>query len=45
MTKNITTTVTTTYESPLCDIVEIKSEGLLCNSFEAPEEYDKPYEW
>ena len=44
MIKN-TTKVTTAYESPTCDIVDIKAEGILCNSFETPEEYDKPYEW
>lgn len=44
MSKN-TTKVTTTYESPICDIVDINNEGVLCSSFETPEEYDKPYEW
>ena len=34
MTKIMTEMVANTYESPICDIVEIKSEGVLCNSFE-----------
>lgn len=44
MIKN-TTKVTTTYESPICDIVDINAEGVLCSSFETPEEYDTPYGW
>lgn len=45
MTKNMTEMVVNTYESPICDIVEIKSEGVLCGSFETPTEYDNPYAW
>lgn len=45
MTKHITTTVATAYESPLCDIVEIKSEGVLCASMQQLEEYEGEYEW
>ncbi len=26
------------YESPKCDIVDIKTEGVLCFSFETPED-------
>ena len=33
------------YESPKCDVVDIKTEGVLCYSFETPEEYDDPYDW
>lgn len=34
------------YESPECDVVHIKSEGVLCNSFEtAEEDYYGVYEW
>ena len=44
MIKN-TTNVTTAYESPLCDIVEIKSEGVLCASMQQLEEYEGEYEW
>lgn len=45
MTIKITTTVATTYESPLCDVVEIKSEGVLCASMQQLEEYEGEYEW
>ena len=45
MTKNMTNMVTNTYESPLCDIVEIKSEGVLCASMQQLEEYEGEYEW
>ena len=34
MTKNMTNKVANTYESPICDIVEINNEGVLCSSFE-----------
>ena len=26
------------YESPKCDVVDIKTEGVLCYSFETPED-------
>ncbi|MBQ3249935.1 MAG: hypothetical protein IJB05_02185 [Bacteroidales bacterium] len=45
MTKHITTTEAIVYESPVCDIVDINTEGVLCSSFETPEEYDTPYQW
>ena len=44
MIKN-TTKVTNAYESPICDIVEIKSEGVLCASMQQLEEYEGEYEW
>ena len=45
MTKNMTNMVTNTYESPNCDIVDIKSEGVLCASLEQLKEYDDVFEW
>ena len=45
MTKNMTNKVANTYESPICDIVDINAEGVLCGSFETPTEYDDLYEW
>ena len=45
MTKHITTTEAIVYESPVCDIVDINTEGVLCSSVETPEEYDTPYQW
>ena len=44
MIKN-TTKVTTTYESPICDIVDINAEGVLCASMQQLEEYEDEYEW
>ena len=44
MTKN-TTTVTTSYVSPFCEIVDIKSEAILCASMEQLVKYEKDYEW
>ena len=44
MIKN-TTKVTTTYEPPICDIVDIKAEGVLCASMQQLEEYEDEYEW
>ena len=45
MTMELTKKVTMVYESPECSIVDIKAEGVLCNSFEIPEQYDDLYEW
>lgn len=45
MTKILTNKVTNTYESPLCEIVDIKSEGVLCASMEQLEDYENEYEW
>lgn len=45
MTKSITTSVAKAYESPLCDIVEIKAEGVLCASMQQLEEVEGEYEW
>lgn len=46
MTKHITTTEAIVYESPVCDIININTEGgVLCSSFETPEEYNTPYQW
>ena len=45
MTKNMTNMVTNTYESPLCDIVEIKSEGVLCASMQQLLEDENEYAW
>jgi len=39
------TKVTPVYESPACDIVDVNTEGVLCGSFETPDEYDTPYQW
>ena len=44
MIKN-TTKVTTTYESPICDIVDINAEGVLCASMQQLEEYEGEYGW
>ena len=33
------------YTTPLCIETDIKSEGVLCFSFEKPNEYDGIYEW
>lgn len=45
MTKNMTNKVTNTYESPICDIVEINAEGVLCASLEQLDEYDNVFDW
>ena len=46
MTKNMTNKVANTYESPICDVVDIKAEGVLCASFEtADDDYYGAYEW
>lgn len=45
MTKRMTDMVASTYESPICEVVDINAEGVLCSSFETPEDYDKGYEW
>lgn len=44
MIKN-TTKVTTTYESPICDIVEINNEGVLCASMQQLQEYEDEFVW
>mgnify|MGYP003311802286 CR=1 FL=1 len=33
------------YCTPLCITTDIESEGVLCNSFETPLEYDDEYAW
>ena len=33
------------YIAPLCTTTDMVSEGVLCNSFETPLEYDKEYAW
>lgn len=43
--KNITTQVAISYESPLCDLVDINTEGVLCASMQQLEEYEGEYEW
>jgi hypothetical protein len=45
MTKNITTLVAKAYESPLCGVVEINAEGVLCASMQQLEEYEGEYGW
>ena len=45
MTKNMTEMVANTYESPICDIVEIKSEGVLCASLQQLYEYEDELDW
>ncbi len=45
MTKHITTTEAIVYESPVCDIVDINTEGVLCASMQQLEEYEGEYEW
>ena len=45
MTNNMTDKVTIAYESPNCDIVDIKTEGVLCASLEQLYEYENEYDW
>ena len=45
MTKIMTEMVANTYESPICDIVEIKSEGVLCASLQQLYEYEDELDW
>ena len=46
MVQNIDIKSSVIYESPECDIVYMKSEGALCNSFEtAEDDYYGLYEW
>ncbi|MBO7272746.1 MAG: hypothetical protein J6U89_07710 [Bacteroidaceae bacterium] len=45
MTKNMTNKVANTYESPICDIVDINAEGVLCASLEQLDEYENVFEW
>lgn len=45
MTKELTVSATITYESPICDTVEINAEGVLCASMQQLEEYEDVYEW
>ncbi len=33
------------YIAPICTETDIKSEGVLCFSFEKPNEYDDIYNW
>lgn len=33
------------YIAPLCTTTDMVSEGVLCNSFETPMEYDDLYKW
>jgi hypothetical protein len=44
MIKN-TTKVTTSYELPICKIVDIKAEGVLCTSMQQIYEYEDEFEW
>ena len=37
--------VTQTYESPICDFIDVKTEGVLCASMEQLYEYDGEFEW
>lgn len=45
MTKEFTAQAAIIYESPVCDIVEINAEGVLCASMQQLEEYEDEYEW
>ena len=45
MTKNMTNKVANTYESPICDVVEINAEGVLCASMQQLYEYEDEFEW
>ena len=45
MTKNMTNKVANTYESPICDIVEVNNEGVLCASMQQLQEYEDEFEW
>lgn len=45
MTNNQTTNVTMVYESPKCDIVDIKAEGVLCASLEQFNEDNSDFTW
>jgi hypothetical protein len=37
--------VRSTYKSPVCDIVDIATEGVLCASMEQLYEYEDEFEW
>lgn len=45
MTNNQTRNVTSVYESPNCDVVEIKTEGVLCGSMQQLQEYEDEFIW
>ena len=45
MTKDIATSIVTTYEPPLCGIVYIKAEQVLCASMQQLEEYEGELDW
>ena len=45
MTKNMTNKVANNYESPICEIVEINNEGVLCASLEQFDEDDSDFVW
>lgn len=45
MMKEMTVKVTRAYESPMCDIVDVHAEGVLCASMEQLKDYENDYEW
>ena len=45
MMKEMTEKVTRTYESPMCEIVDVHAEGVLCASMEQLKDYENDYEW
>ena len=45
MIKDLSTLVDNRYESPICDVVDIKSEGVLCASMQQLLEDENEYAW
>lgn len=45
MMKEMTEMVTRTYEPPMCEIVDVHAEGVLCASMEQLKDYENDYEW
>ena len=33
------------YELPVCNVIDLVAEGVLCGSMQQLEEYDNEYEW
>lgn len=45
MTNNKITNGGDNYIAPLCTLADFHNEGVLCSSFETPEEYTDAYKW
>ena len=45
MTKPENCNIKVAYESPQCDINELRTEGVLCASLQQLYEYENVYEW